>query len=64
VTTNGEQAIVEAIRSLERAIVGSPKEGNPGLLDRVRRLERNQWLLLVALFTGAGTGELLGRFLW
>jgi hypothetical protein len=63
VTTNGEKEIAEAIQSLVRAIVGSEEEGNKGLLERVRKLERNQWILIGSLFTGAGAGQIVGR-LW
>jgi hypothetical protein len=63
VTSNGEQEIVEALKSLTRAIIGSEEEGNKGLLVRVKNLERNQWVLIASLFAGAGTGQVVGR-LW
>ena len=62
-TSNGEQEIVEALQSLTRAIIGSEDEGNKGLLVRVKNLERNQWVLILSLFAGAGTGQVVGS-LW
>jgi len=50
---------VDVVESLERAVVGEPKEGNPGLLARVRRLERRQVLYIVAVFGGTLTSRTL-----
>lgn len=53
------ERFVTAVESLERAVVGAPKEGNAGLLDRVRNLERRQWLFIAAVFIGSGAGPLV-----
>lgn len=58
-TEDQVERFVTAVESLERAVVGAPKEGNAGLLDRVHRLERFQWLVITAVFAGSVVGQLI-----
>jgi hypothetical protein len=53
------ERFVTAVESLNRAVVGAPKEGNPGLLTRVTNLERRQWLFIAAVFLGSGATSLV-----
>lgn len=50
-----------SVRSLARALHGEPKEGNPGLLTRVSKLEagyqRYRWSVPVSIFLGLAGGQ-------
>ncbi len=53
--------LTDAVESFERTLQGSSKEGNPGLLVRVARLEKRQWMFFIALFAGSGLGTYLPK---
>jgi len=58
-TNDQVERFVSAVESLERAVVGAPKEGNPGLLDRVANLEKRQLMVILAVFFGSGLGQVI-----
>lgn len=58
-TEDQVERFITAVESLERAVVGAPKEGNVGLVSRVRRLEKFQWLVITAVFAGSVVGQLI-----
>lgn len=62
-TTEQLERFISAVERLERAVVGAPKEGNVGLLDRVAHLEKRQWMVVVAVFLGSGIGQVINA-LW
>ncbi len=53
------ERFVQAVEGLERAVLGAPKEGNVGLVERVSRLEKFQWLVIAAVFAGSLVGNLI-----
>lgn len=58
-TSEQVERFIRAIEGLERAVIGAPKEGNAGLLERVANLERRQWLFIAAVFLGSGVGSVI-----
>lgn len=62
-TPDQVERFVAATESLERAVVGAPKEGNPGLITRVKKLESKMWLVVAVVLTGTGVGNILPLFL-
>lgn len=64
-----EENLKEIKRELHivmRAVVGAPLEGNPGLIQRMDKMERRTsiliWLSPVWIATGTSVGTLLARW--
>lgn len=59
--------LIQTNESLVRAVQGNPREGNPGLIQRVTTLEvehrRFRWTVPFALFGGSSVGAVLTKVL-
>ncbi len=61
------QRLVASVESLVRAIHGAPDEGNPGMLPRLQKIEKDhmkfRWSIPFALVGGTSFATVLTRWL-